>query len=91
MKKILLYVIALISIFCVAGCGGSSGYKQGEQFQLGDNTYALEKVVRAPANDTGSTEGFGVSLLQVGNTAPVIISGLGNGTMNTTSALDMTL
>ena len=29
-----------------AGCGGSSGYSKGEQFQLGENTYALEKVVK---------------------------------------------
>ena len=35
MKKILLYVIALISIFCVAGCGGSSssGGKQSSTAQ----------------------------------------------------------
>ena len=32
-----------------------------------------------------------LSVLQVGNTAPVIISGLGNGTLNSTSAIDMTL
>lgn len=91
MKKVLIALLAVMTCLAFAACGGNSGYGEGEQFQLGDNTYALEKVVRATDNDTGATDGYGVSVLQVGNTAPVIISGLGNGTMNSTSAIDMTL
>ena len=91
MKKILIALLAVMTCLAFAACGGSSDYGEGEQFQLGDNTYALEKVVRATGNDTGATDGYGVSVLQVGNTAPVVISGLGNGTLNSTSAIDMTL
>jgi len=91
MKKLLAVLLAAMTCFAFAACGGSSGYGEGEQFQLGDNTYALERVVRATGNDTGATDGYGVSVLQVGNTAPVVISGLGNGTLNSTSAIDMTL
>ena len=89
-----LIAIAAVAIMCVAfaGCGGSSsGYSKGEQFQLGENTYALEKVVRATDKDTGSTDCYGVSLLQVGNSAPIVISGLGDDSMSTKSAVDLTL
>lgn len=92
MKKLLAVLLAVMTCLAFAACGGGSGYGEGEQFQLGDNTYALEKVVRVTDNDTGATDGYGVSVLQVGNTAPVVISGLGgNGALNTTSAIDMTL
>ena len=88
-----IIVVLAIAVMCVAfaGCGGSSGYAKGEQFQLGEETYALEKVVRAVDKDAGSTECYGVSLLQVGNTAPIIISGFGTGTTSTQSAIDLTL
>ena len=91
MKKIIAAMAVAVMCFAFAGCGGSSGYGEGEQFQLGDETYALEKVVRATDKDTGATECYGVSLLQVGQTAPVIISGFGTSTATTQSALEMTL
>ena len=52
MKK--LFAAALVAVMCLAfaGCGGSSGYSQGEQFQLGDETYALEKWERNIDKDT---------------------------------------
>lgn len=92
MKKIIAAAAVLMMCFAFAGCGGSSGYAKGEQFQIGDDTYALEKVVKAIDKDTSSSECYGVSLLHVGNTAPVVISGLGaNGAMSTQSAIEMTL
>ena len=91
MRKIIAAAAVMIMCVAFAGCGGSAGYGEGEQFQLGDDTYALEKIVRAPGQDAGSTECYGVSLLQVGDTAPVIISGFGTGTSTTQSALEMTL
>ena len=91
LNKIIVAMAIMIMCVAFAGCGGSSGYSEGEQFQLGEETYALEKVVRAPDKDTSSTECYGVSLLQVGNTAPVIISGFGAGTASTQSALELTL
>ena len=91
-RKIIAAMAVAVMCFAFAGCGGGgSGYGEGEQFQLGDETYALEKVVRATDKDTGSTECYGVSLLQKGQTAPVIISGFGTGAATTQSALEMTL
>lgn len=90
-RKIIAAMAVAVMCVAFAGCGGSSGYGEGEQFQLGDETYALEKIVRAADKDTGSTQSYGVSLLQVGQTAPVIIGGLGNGSMSTQSAVEMTL
>ena len=89
-----IIAVMAVAVMCVAfaGCGGGSGYSEGEQFQLGEDTYALEKVVRAIDEDTSSTECYGVSLLHVGNSAPVIISGLGtSGALSTQSAIDLTL
>ena len=92
MRRIIAVMAVVIMCVAFAGCGGGgSGYGAGEQFQLGEDTYALEKVVRATDKDTGSTECYGVSLLQVGNTAPVIISGFGTSTATTQSAIEMTL
>ena len=92
LSKIIAAMAVVIMCVAFAGCGGSSGYSKGEQFQLGENTYALEKVVKAVDKDTSSTECYGVSLLQVGNSAPVIISGFGSGgAMSTQSAIELTL
>ena len=92
LNKIIAAMAVMIMCFAFAGCGGGSGYSEGEQFQLGEDTYALEKVVRAIDEDTSSTECYGVSLLHVGNSAPVIISGLGtSGALSTQSAIDLTL
>ena len=92
MKKILSVLLAAVMCLAFAACGGGTGYGEGEQFQIGDETYALEKVVRASDNDTSSTDSYGVSFLHVGQTAPVIISGFGTGgTPTTQSALEMTL
>ena len=90
MKKLIAAVAVAIMCIAFAGCG-ETGYTQDQQFELGDNTYALESVLRVPANDTSSTDGYGVSFLQVGNTAPIVISGFGSGTMNTKSAIIMDL
>ena len=92
LNKIIAAMSVMIMCVAFAGCGGGSGYSEGEQFQLGEDTYALEKVVRAIDEDTSSTECYGVSLLHVGNSAPVIISGLGtSGALSTQSAIDLTL
>ena len=46
-KNIIAATAVAVMCFAFAGCGGgNSGYGEGEQFQLGDNTYALEKTVR---------------------------------------------
>ena len=91
-KKIIATMAVAVMCFAFAGCGGGgSGYGQGEQFQMNDETYALEKVVRAADKDSGSYECYGVSVLQKGQTAPVIISGFGTSAATTTSALEMTL
>jgi len=91
MKKI--FIAILLTVVCIAfvGCGGGSGYAKGEQFQLGEETYSLEKVVRAPDKDTSSTECYGVSVLQVGSTTPITISGFGTGTPTTKSLIEMTM
>ena len=92
LNKLIAAMAVMIMCVAFAGCGGGSGYSEGEQFQLGEDTYALEKVVRAIDEDTSSTECYGVSLLHVGNSAPVIISGLGtSGALSTQSAIDLTL
>ena len=91
MKK--LFAAALVAVMCLAfaGCGGSSGYSQGEQFQLGDETYALEKWERNIDKDTSVSEGYSVCVLQVGNTAPIIISGFGTENATTQSAINLEL
>ncbi len=92
MKKLFIAALAMMMCLAFAGCGGASGYSKGEQFQLGDETYALEKWERHSEKDTGSTECYAVCVLQVGNTAPVVISGFGTGgAMNTSSAIQLTL
>ena len=91
MKKYIAVIAILALCFAFTGCGGSSGYTEGEQFKLGDETYALEKIERDSDKDTDSTERYGVSLLQVGNSAPVTISGFGGGTTTTKSIIDLTL
>ena len=91
LNKIIAAMAVMIMCVAFAGCGGSSGYSEGEQFQLGEETYALEKVVRAPDKDTSSTECYGVSLLQVGDTTPITISGFGTGTPTTKSLIEMTM
>ena len=91
MKK--LFAAAFVIIMCVAfaGCGGSSGYSQGEQFQLGDETYALEKWERNIDKDTSASEGYSVCILEVGTTAPIIISGFGTANATATSAIGLEL
>ena len=92
LNKLIAAMAVMIMCVAFAGCGGGSGYSEGEQFQLGEDTYALEKVVRAIDEDTSSTECYGVSLLHVGNSAPIIISGLGtSGALNSQSAIELTL
>ena len=91
MKKIFIAILLTVVCIAFAGCGGGSGYAKGEQFQLGEETYALEKVVRAPDKDTSSTECYGVSVLQVGSTTPITISGFGTGTPTTKSLIEMTM
>ena len=87
-------VIVMIISVAFAGCGGSAAYTEGEQFQLEDNTYALEKVVKAIDQDTQSTECYGVSVLMVGDTAPVVMDAgslAGGGAITPRSAINMTL
>lgn len=91
MKRIIIAALVTALCFVFAGCGSGSGFKAGEQFQLGENTYALEKWERMTDKDTDTTEGYAVCLLQVGDSAPVIITGLGTDNMSTESTLDMTL
>lgn len=94
MKKILSIAFIMITVFLFAGCTGSAGYAKGEPFQLNDNTYALEKIIRTPQSDNSFGKRYGVVLLQEGDTAAVSISGpgvFGNGTMEAKSLLDMTL
>ncbi len=91
MKKIFIAILLTVVCIAFAGCGGGSGYAKGEQFQLGEETYSLEKVVRAPDKDTSSTECYGVSVLQVGSTTPITISGFGTGTPTTKSLIEMTM
>ena len=90
MKKMLAALLAVMTCLFFAACGLAAQQGRGISSSL-ETHVRSEKVVRATGNDTGATDGYGVSVLQVGNTAPVIISGLGNGTLNSTSAIDMTL
>ena len=77
MKRIIAVLSIMVLTLIFTGCGGDSasgGYAAGEDFTLGDNTFALEKCVRIADMDTDSTEGYGVAVLIEGSQAPIIMS-----------------
>ena len=74
MKTKLTYiasVILTISILMLAGCGstsgGGGGSKEPEPFTLGEYTYKLDQIKK-------TADGYEVSLLIEGDSAPIIIS-----------------
>lgn len=64
--SLLLAGIMVISLLMLAGCG-SGGGKEAEPFTLGEYTYKLGTVKK-------TSEGYEVTLLIKGDSAPVIIS-----------------
>jgi len=58
----------------------------GEDFKLGDETYALEKWVALPEYDTDTKTGYGLCFVQEEGIAPIAISG-----SSYTSLIDMKL
>jgi hypothetical protein len=58
----------------------------GDDFKLGDETYALEKWVTLPEYDTDTKIGYGLCFVQKEGIAPIAISG-----SNYTSLIDMKL
>ncbi|MBR0373103.1 MAG: hypothetical protein IJH91_01090 [Mogibacterium sp.] len=75
-KRTALLAVLLALVMLLASCGGSKGVAKGEQFTLGDYTYALEKVERSGDKCT-------VTLLLVGDQVPVILTSDGAGGMVT--------
>ena len=83
MKKLTTIMLAGLLVLTSAmmlGCGSGSGSgdkaadKGPQPFTLGEYTYLPEKITRAADADTDSAEGYTVSLLIEGDTAPIIIS-----------------
>ena len=58
----------------------------GEDFKLGDETYALEKWIALPEYDTDTKTGYGLCFVQKEGVAPIAISG-----SSYTSLIDMNL
>ena len=66
--SLVLSVFAVVALLMLAGCGsGGSGSKEPEPFELGQYTYKLEKLKK-------TEDGYQLSLLIQGDSAPVIIS-----------------
>lgn len=78
--KTLLAVVMIMTLLVIGGCGlGSGSAGEPEPFTLGDYTYKIEKIKK-------SSDGYEVSLLIEGDSAPVIIT---NGAAR--SGVDMEL
>lgn len=78
--KTLLAAAMIMVLLVMGGCGsGSGGAKEPEPFTLGDYTYKIEKIKK-------TADGYEVSLLIEGDSAPVIIT---NGAAR--SGVDMEL
>ena len=99
MKKLLALLLLVATIGALTACSpqasapgqGASELKTdalsaGEDFKLGDETYALEKWVALPEYDTDAKTGVGLCFLQKEGVAPIVISGDGYK-----SLIDMTL
>lgn len=86
--KILAVVSILMVLMCSVACTAQQdkAYAANEKFKLNDNTFVLEKLVRLPDLDKGSSEGYGLCLLMVDDNVPVIINGA-----NMTSGISMYL
>ncbi len=68
--SLFLAAIMVMSLFVFVGCGSGSGGSAGkepEPFTLGKYTYKLDTVKKSP-------EGYDVTILIEGDSAPVIIS-----------------
>ena len=66
--NLVLLIMTAAILLMLGGCGsGGSGSKEPEPFELGKYTYKLEKLKK-------TDEGYQLSLLIEGDSAPVIIS-----------------
>ena len=80
LMKTLLAAVMIMTLLVTGGCGSGSGSaKEPEPFTLGDYTYKIEKIKK-------TADGYEVSLLIEGDSAPVIIT---NGAAR--SGVDMEL
>ena len=80
LMKTLLAAVMIMTLLMTGGCGSGSGSaKEPEPFTLGDYTYKIEKIKK-------TADGYEVSLLIEGDSAPVIIT---NGAAR--SGVDMEL
>lgn len=95
MKKWLLLLLCTMLAIALTACGGvvsaepkqeSAGLAAGEDFSMGDETYALEKWVLLPEYNTDTHAGYGVCFVQKEGIAPILISG-----SSYRSLIDMTL
>lgn len=67
-RNLAILVMVTAILFMLGGCGsGGSGSKEPEPFELGQYTYKLDKVKK-------TDEGYQLSILIKGDSAPVIIT-----------------
>ncbi|MDD3921228.1 MAG: hypothetical protein PHO41_08680 [Eubacteriales bacterium] len=91
MKKCITLIVTAVLLLSVTACGNeasglsgetkednaSAGKAVGESFQLGDETYALEKWVSLPEYDSDTMRGYGLCLVQKEGVAPIKINSSG--------------
>ena len=89
MKRLLICLLTAGILLLTVSCGVSEkSYSVNERFSLGDNKYALEKSEKT--SETATENDYEISLLIVGDEAPVMMNMTG-GKTQTTSGIEMVL
>lgn len=88
-KRLLICLLTAGIMLLLAACGSSEkAYSVNERFSIGDDKCALEKCEKVTGTD--SANAYNISLLIVGNDAPVIMN-MNGGQTSTTSGINMVL
>ena len=89
MKRLSICLLTISLLLFLAACGTSEkSYSVNERFTIGDDQCVLEKCEKATG--TATTDDYNISLLIVGDEAPIIMS-MNGGQTQTTSGIDMVL
>ena len=89
MKRVFICLLTVGILLFISACGASEkSYSVNERFSLGDNKYALEKSEKT--SETATANDYEISLLIVGDEAPVMMNMTG-GKTQTTSGIEMVL
>ncbi len=89
MKRVFICLLTVGILLFISACGASEKpYSVNERFSLGDDKYVLEKSEKTSETDTSNE--YTISLLMVGDEAPVIMNMTG-GKTQTTSGIEMVL